>query len=50
MEVYCVYLGDVFVKCFKHQIDAEILSNGLQIFLIRHDMDVDMVRISKEVL
>ena len=50
MEVYCVYLGDVFLKCFKNQFDAETLANGLQIFLITHDMDMDLVRISKEVL
>lgn len=48
MEVYSVYLGDVYLKCFKNQRDAEVLSNGLQIFLITHDMDVDLVRISKE--
>lgn len=50
MEVYSVYLGDVYLKCFKHQREAEILSNGLQIFLITHDLDIDMVRIAKEVL
>ncbi len=50
MEVYCVYLGDVFLKSFKKETDAFILSNGLQIFLITHDMDMDMVRITKEVL
>lgn len=50
MEVFCVYLGDVFLKSFKNQRDAFILSNGLQIFLITHDMDIGMVRISKEVL
>lgn len=50
MEVYSVYLGDVYLKCFKNQIEAETLSNGLQIFLVTHDMDIDLVRISKEVL
>ena len=50
MEVYCVYLGDVYLKSFTSQIDAEILSNGLQIFLIAHDLDIDMVRIRKETL
>lgn len=50
MEVYCVYLGDVYLKAFKHQHEAEILSNGLQIFLTTHDMDIDMVRITKEVI
>lgn len=50
MEVYSVYLGDVYLKCFKNQFDAEILSNGLQVFLTIHDMDMDMVRITKEVI
>lgn len=50
MEVYCVYLGDVFLKSFKNRFHAEILFNGLQIFLITHDMDIDMVRITKEVI
>lgn len=49
MEVYCVYLGDVYLKCFKNKFDAQILSHGLQIFLTIHDMDMDMVRITKEV-
>ena len=48
VAVYCVYLDNVFLKCFKSERDAEILSNGLQIFLITHDMDMDLVRISKE--
>ena len=48
--VYSVYLGDVYLKGFKKQRDAEILSNGLQIFLIIHDMDMDMVRIVEEAL
>lgn len=48
MELYSVYLDNVYLKSFKNRIDAETLSNGLQIFLIFHDMDVDMVRISKE--
>ena len=50
MEVYCVYLGDVYLKCFKKEFEAETLSNGLQIFLSIHDMDVDLVRITKEVI
>lgn len=50
MVVYCVYIGDVYLKAFKNQRDAEILSNGLQIFLLTHDMDFDMVRIVKEAL
>ncbi len=50
MEVYCVYLDDVYLKAFKNQTDAATLSDGLKIFLMLHDMDVDMVRISKEVL
>lgn len=50
MEVYCVYLGEVFLKSFKTERDALILSNGLQIFLITHAMDMNMVRIEKEVL
>ncbi len=49
MEVYCVYLGEVFLKAFEREIDAFTLSNGLQVFLITHDMDMDMVRITKEV-
>ena len=50
MEVYCVYLGDVYLKSFKNQHEAEILSNGLQIFLFTNDMDIDIVQIRKEVL
>ncbi len=50
MEVYCVYLGDVYLKCFKSRRDAEVLSNGLQLFLTIHDLDIDFVRITKEVL
>ena len=50
MELYSVYLDNVYLKSFKNQRDAETLSNGLQIFLIIHDMDIDMVRITKEVM
>ena len=50
MVVYCVYLGDVFLKSFKREYEAFILSANLQFFLISHDMDTDLVRISKEVL
>lgn len=48
MQVYAVYLDNVYLKSFKHEIDAEMLSNGLQVFLTTHDMDMDLVRISKE--
>lgn len=50
MEVYSVYLGDVYLKCFKNRFDAEILSNGLQVFLTIVHMDIDMVRITKELI
>lgn len=50
MKVYAVYLGDVYLKCFKDERDASILSNGLQIFLMTNDMDIDLVRITEEVI
>ena len=50
MEFYCVYVDNVYLKSFKNQHDAEILSTGLQFFLITHDMDTDMVQIRKEYL
>lgn len=50
MEVYKVFLDDVYLKCFKNLIDAQILAHGLQIFLTIHEMDMDMVRIAKEVI
>lgn len=50
MKAYYVYLGDVFLKCFRTEHEAFILSKGLEIFLAMHDMDVDMVRIVEEVV
>ncbi len=50
MKVYCVYLGDVYLKCFKEERDASMLCNGLQIFLITNDMDIDLARITEEVI
>lgn len=48
MEVYCVYLDNVYLKAFKNEADAEILCDGLRLFLITHDMDMDMAKIRKE--
>lgn len=48
MKVHSVYLGDVYLKCFKSERDASILCDGLRIFLTISDMDVGLVKTKEE--
>lgn len=50
VKAHAVFLGDVYLKCFLTQSEADILCVGLRIWLANHDMDTDIVRIKEEVM
>lgn len=49
-KLYCVFIDDIYLKCFSSSAEADILAYGLRAFLISHHMDMDIVKVKEEVV